>query len=129
MTIRQKLNTEKAAGIVCTMPFIVGFLAFMIIPMCISLYYSFCDYNILQPPTFTGWANFKRMFSDATFYQSLVVTFKFAIISVPLRLIFALIVALLLFKSTKMTGVYRALYYLPSIIGGSVAVAVMWKQQ
>ena len=52
MTIRQKLNTEKAAGIVCTMPFIVGFLAFMIIPMCISLYYSFCDYNILQPPTF-----------------------------------------------------------------------------
>ena len=69
MTIRQKLNTEKAAGIVCTMPFIVGFLAFMIIPMCISLYYSFCDYNILQPPTFTGWANFKRMFSDATFYQ------------------------------------------------------------
>ena len=74
MTIRQKLNTEKAAGIVCTMPFIVGFLAFMIIPMCISLYYSFCDYNILQPPTFTGWANFKRMFSDATFYQSLVVT-------------------------------------------------------
>ena len=128
MTIRQKLNTEKAAGIVCTMPFIVGFLAFMIIPMCISLYYSFCDYNILQPPTFTGWANFKRMFSDATFYQSLVVTFKFAIISVPLRLIFALIVALLLFKSTKMTGVYRALYYLPSIIGGSVAVAILWKR-
>ena len=68
------------------------------------------------------------MFSDATFYQSLVVTFKFAIISVPLRLIFALIVALLLFKSTKMTGVYRALYYLPSIIGGSVAVAILWKR-
>ena len=101
MTIRQKLNTEKAAGIVCTMPFIVGFLAFMIIPMCISLYYSFCDYNILQPPTFTGWANFKRMFSDATFYQSLVVTFKFAIISVPLRLIFGLVNKLLMVFGMK----------------------------
>lgn len=128
LTIRQKLNTEKAAGIVCTMPFIIGFLAFMIIPMCISLYYSFCDYNILTPPVFTGLKNFKRMFTDEVFYQTLAVTFKFALISVPLRLVFALIIALLLFKNTKMTGVYRALYYLPSIIGGSVAVAILWKR-
>ena len=68
------------------------------------------------------------MIADETFYQALVVTFKFALISVPLRLVFALIVALLLFKSTKMTGIYRALYYLPSIIGGSVAVAILWKR-
>ncbi len=128
MTLRQKLNTEKAAGVVCTMPFIIGFLMFMIVPMCISLYYAFCDYNILSPPVFTGLKNFKRMFTDATFYQSLKVTFKFALISVPMRLVFALAVALLLFKSTKMTGVYRALYYLPSIIGGSVAVAILWKR-
>lgn len=127
-TIHQKLNTEKAAGIVCTMPFIIGFLAFMIIPMCISLYYSFCDYDILTPPVFTGLKNFKRMFADEVFYQTLLVTFKFALISVPLRLVFALLIALLLFKSTKMTGVYRALYYLPSIIGGSVAVAILWKR-
>ncbi len=128
LTLRQKLNTEKAAGIVCTLPFIIGFFAFMIVPMCISLYYSFCDYNILTPPVFTGLKNFKRMIADETFYQTLVVTFKFAIISVPLRLVFALIVALLLFKSTKMTGIYRSLYYLPSIIGGSVAVAILWKR-
>jgi multiple sugar transport system permease protein len=100
----------------------------MIVPMCISLYYSFCDYDILNPPVFTGLKNFKRMFSDEVFYKSLAVTFKFAIISVPLRLVFALIVALLLLKNTKMTGVYRALYYLPSIIGGSVAVAILWKR-
>lgn len=68
------------------------------------------------------------MVTDATFFKALSVTFKFAFISVPLRLIFALIVALLLYKSTKMTGVYRALYYLPSIIGGSVAVAILWKR-
>lgn len=128
LTLRQKLNTEKAAGIVCTLPFTIGFLMFMIVPMCISLYYSFCDYNILSKPVFTGLNNFKRMFTDDVFYQTLAVTFKFAFISVPMRLIFALIVALLLFKNTKMTGVYRALYYLPSIIGGSVAVAILWKR-
>ena len=100
----------------------------MIVPMCISLYYSFCDYNILTPPVFTGLKNFKRMIEDSVFYQTLFVTFKFAIISVPLRLVFALIVAMLLFKSTKMTGIYRAMYYLPSIIGGSVAVAILWKR-
>lgn len=127
-SLRQRLNTESAAGIVCTMPFIIGFLMFMIVPMCISLYYSFCDYNILTPPVFTGLKNFKRMFADETFYQTLKVTFKFALISVPARLVFALIVALLLFKNTKMTGIYRALYYLPSIIGGSVAVAILWKR-
>lgn len=128
MTIRQKLNTEKAAGIVCTMPFIVGFLAFMIIPMCIRCTIPSALQHFTAPYIYRHGRHFKRMFSDATFYQSLVVTFKFAIISVPLRLIFALIVALLLFKSTKMTGVYRALYYLPSIIGGSVAVAILWKR-
>ena len=128
LTLRQKLNTEKAAGIICTMPFLIGFLAFMIIPMCISLYYSFCDYNILTPPVFTGMKNFQRMFTDEVFYQTLAVTFKFAFISVPMRLVFALIIALLLFKSTKMTGLDRALYYLPSIIGGSVAVAILWKR-
>ncbi len=122
------INTEKGAGIICTLPFTVGFLMFMIVPMCISLYYSFCDYNILTPPVFTGLKNFQRMFADETFYQTLVVTFKFALISVPLRLIFALLVAMLLFRSTKMTGIYRALYYLPSIIGGSVAVAILWKR-
>lgn len=128
LTLRQKLNTEGAAGILCTLPFTIGFFVFMLIPMCISLYYSFCDYNILSAPVFSGLNNFKRMFNDEVFFKTLGVTFKFAIISVPMRLVFALIVALLLFKNTKMTGIYRALYYLPSIIGGSVAVAILWKQ-
>lgn len=127
-TIRQRLNTESAAGVICTLPFSIGFLVFLIVPMCISLYYAFCDYNIYSPPVFTGLKNLQRMMTDATFFKALSVTFKFAFISVPLRLIFALIVALLLYKSTKMTGVYRALYYLPSIIGGSVAVAILWKR-
>ena len=126
--LKKAMNNERTAGIIFTMPFTIGFLLFMIVPMGISLYYSFCRYDILSPPVFTGLQNFKTMFADETFYKSIKVTFFFAFVSVPLRLLFALIVAMLLLKSTKMTGFYRAAYYLPSIIGGSVAVAILWKR-
>ena len=126
--LKKAMNYERTAGIIFTMPFTIGFLLFMIVPMGISLYYSFCSYDILSPPVFTGLQNFKTMFADETFYKSIKVTFFFAFVSVPLRLLFALIVAMLLLKSTKMTGFYRAAYYLPSIIGGSVAVAILWKR-
>lgn len=126
--LKKAMNKESTAGIVFTLPFTIGFLLFMIVPMGISLYYSFCKYDILSPPVFTGLQNFKTMFADETFYKSIKVTFFFAFVSVPLRLIFALLVAMLLLKTTKMTGFYRAAYYLPSIIGGSVAVAILWKR-
>ena len=126
--LKKAMNNERTAGIIFTMPFTIGFLLFMIVTMGISLYYSFCSYDILSPPVFTGLQNFKTMFADETFYKSIKVTFFFAFVSVPLRLLFALIVAMLLLKSTKLTGFYRAAYYLPSIIGGSVAVAILWKR-
>lgn len=126
--LKKAMNNERTAGMIFTMPFTIGSLLFMIVPMGISLYYSFCSYDILSPPVFTGLQNFKTMFADETFYKSIKVTFFFAFVSVPLRLLFALIVAMLLLKSTKLTGFYRAAYYLPSIIGGSVAVAILWKR-
>lgn len=97
MSIRKKLNTESAAGIICTMPFIIGFLLFMIVPMGISLYYSFCNYDILSAPKWCGLDNYIKMFTDdPKFWKSIAVTFYFALVSVPLRLIFALIVAMIL---------------------------------
>ena len=126
--LKKAMNNERTAGMIFTMPFTIGFLLFMIVPMGISLYYSFCSYDILSPPVFTGLQNFKTMFADETFYKSIKVTFFFAFVSVPLRLLFALIVAMLLLKSTKLTGFYRAAYYPPSIIGGSVAGAILWKR-
>lgn len=125
---KKALSKESTAGVIFTLPFTIGFLLFMIVPMGISLYYSFCDYDILSPPEFTGLDNFVKMFQDETFYKTIGVTFYFAFISVPLRLVFALIVAMLLLKNSKMSGFYRAAYYLPSIIGGSVAVAILWKR-
>ena len=128
-SLKKWLNKEEVAGIVCTLPFILGFLFFMIIPMLISLYYSFCNYNILSPPVWVGLANYIKMFTaDATFLKSIGVTFYFALVSVPLRLIFALMIAMILLKSNRMSGFYRAAYYLPSIIGGSVAVSILWKR-
>ena len=110
------------------LPFIVGFLVFLIVPMGISLYYSFCDYDILSPPEFVGLKNYIEMFTqDEVFWHSVKATFYFSLVSVPLRLIFALLVAMILVRPTKATGFYRAAYYLPSIIGGSVAVASLWK--
>ncbi len=126
--IRSFFQQEHVAGYVFAAPFILGFLFFLAIPMVIALYYSFCNYNILSPATFVGLDNYVYMFKDPTFYKTLVVTLEFAVLSVPLKLIFALIVALIVFKGSKLTGFYRAAYYLPSIIGGSVAVSVLWKR-
>ena len=129
LTFKQFMGKESVAGVVFCSPFIIGFLMFMIVPMGISLYYSFCDYNILTSAVFSWAKNYIKMFTDDEVWRkSIQVTFYFALVSVPLRLIFALIVAMLLLKTTKATGFYRAAYYLPSIIGGSVAVAVLWKR-
>lgn len=129
LTLKQIINNESVAGVICTLPFTIGFFVFLIVPMFISLYYSFCDYNILSPPTWTGLDNYIKIFTnDMKFYKSIAVTFYFAFVSVPLRLIFALIVAMMLLKTTKMTPYLRAAYYLPSIIGGSVAVSILWKR-
>ena len=68
-TIRSLFNREDTAGIMFTLPFTLGFLFFMIVPMGISLYYSFCKYNILSPPVFTGLDNFKNMIADGTLLQ------------------------------------------------------------
>lgn len=125
---RPRLDAETKAGLAFTSPFIIGFLLFMIVPMRISLYYSLCDYNILSAPVFVGLKNYIKMFSDEVFFKTIGVTFFYALISVPLRLAFALLVAMLLLNSSRLTAFYRAAYYLPSIIGGSVAVSILWKR-
>lgn len=123
------LNSENIAGYVFISPFIIGFLTFLAIPMFMSLIFSFTDYNILQFPKFVGFKNYITMLTgDAKFWQVFGVTFYYVIFSVPLRLIMALAIAMLLVKNTRMTGFYRAVLYLPSIIGSSVAVAILWRR-
>jgi len=123
------LDNDNVIGYIFISPFVVGFLAFTLIPILASLYYSFTDFDLLSTPKFIGLANYIQMFTaDDKFLKSLRITFFFVFISVPLRLIFALFVAMLFTVKTKAVGIYRAVYYIPSIFGGSVAIAVLWKR-
>lgn len=123
------LNRDGVAGYVFILPFIIGLFAFTIIPIVMSLILSFTRYDILSSPKFIGLENYIRMFTqDPTFWKSFRVTLFYAVVSVPLKLAMALLVAILFYRGTKLTAVYRAVYYLPSILGSSVAVAVLWKR-
>ena len=128
-TIGQIMNRKEVAGYVFILPFLIGFLGFIVLPMLVSFGFSFTRYNILKTPAFIGLENYITMFTDdATFWKSFGATLYYVVFSVPLRLIMALMIAMLLVKSTKLSGFYRAVYYLPSIIGSSVAVAILWKR-
>lgn len=123
------LNRDNVAGYVFILPFIIGLLVFTLIPFFTSLYLSFTEYNILSPAKWIGLDNYKEMFfEDPLFWTSFKVTFKFAFIQVPIKLAVSLLVALILAKATRLTGFYRSAFYIPSLMGGSVAIALLWKQ-
>ncbi|WZL80859.1 sugar ABC transporter permease [Vallitaleaceae bacterium 9-2] len=123
------MDKDNTVGYVFILPWLIGFFAFTFIPVIASLVLSFTKYDLLSPPTFIGLKNYITMFTgDALFIKSVKITFTFVAISVPLRLIFALLLAMVFNKPTKLTGFYRAVYYIPSIVGGSVAIAVMWSR-
>lgn len=127
--MKQKKRKANLLGYCLIGPWLIGFMVMFLIPMCISLYYSFTDYNLLSEPNFIGIQNYVRMFTDdPDFWQALKVTFLYVVILVPCRLAFALLVALLLNSKRRGGGLYRTLYYIPSIIGGSIAVSIVWKQ-
>lgn len=110
-------------------PWIVGLLAFTVIPVAASLYLSFTDYDMFADPEWIGAENYKDIFTnDGQFIASLIVTFKYVLIGVPLELIFALGLALMLHKGLAGLRVYRAVYYVPSLLGGSVAVSLLWRE-
>src|SRR5690606_9709924 len=96
--------------------------------MLASLYLSMTDYNLIQTPSFIGLDNYARMLDDARLHQSLRVTFTYVVVGVPLQLAFALAIALLLDKGMRGLPIYRSIFYLPSMLGGSVAIALLWRQ-
>ncbi len=123
------MRKDNFAGYLMISPWLIAFFAFTLIPIVVSFYLAFTDYDILSPPTWVGTENFVRMFtSDPRFIRSVKATFKYVFLAVPLRLTFALFVAMLLNTKRHGVGGYRAAYYAPSIVGGSVAVAVMWRE-
>ena len=123
------INNRNTVGYVFAFPFIFGFICFSFVPIITSFYYSFTDYSMgSKSITYVGFKNFLNLFSDDVFMKSLGITLKYVLLSVPLKLAFALMVAFVLTRKSKMVTLYRSLYYVPSLVGGSVAVALVWKQ-
>ena len=118
---------DKYLGYLYIAPWLAGFLILTLYPFVVSLIYSFTDYDMFHI-SFTGLANYKNIFTqDKTFLSSLLKTLLYTGISVPLKLCSALLVALMLNKLRRCRGIYYTVFYLPSILGSSVALAVLWK--
>lgn len=123
-----KKNGKKWVGFYYIMPWLLGFGVFQLYPFIASLCYSFTNYTLLNSPEFVGWDNYITLFKiDKQFLQTIKITGLYALMSVPLKLAFALFIACILNAKVKGIGIYRSLYYLPSILGGSVAVSVLWR--
>jgi multiple sugar transport system permease protein len=123
------IGIRLVVGYVFILPWLVGFLVFQVAPMMASLYLSFTSYKIVSRPVWIGLENFVRMFTDdERFSKSMQVTLLYVAAAVPLKIIVALTVAVLLDRDTSASGLYRSLFYLPSLIGGSIVVAVLWRE-
>lgn len=123
------MNKNETVGYIFAFPFIFGFICFSLIPIITSFYYAFTDYSMgSKTVEVVGLKNFQTLISDEIFVKSLGITLKYVLISVPMKLVFALFVAFLLTRKTKLQVLYRSLYYVPSLVGGSIAVSLVWKQ-
>lgn len=122
------MKRQRLLGLAYLAPYIIGLLVFTAIPFLGSLALSFTDYNLMSPPKFTGLENYIELFtSDRTFRRSLWVTLIYVFLTVPLKLIFALFVAYVLNYKLRFINFFRTAFYVPSILGGSIAIAVLWR--
>ncbi|GIV78984.1 sugar ABC transporter permease [Litorilinea aerophila] len=124
---RLGVRAEAATGYTLITPWLLGFLIWTAFPILASLYLSFTEYNVLQPPQWVGLENYGRIFSrDIDFWPALRITVLYAFLSVPLGVAGSLLVAILLSTNIRGLGIYRTIYYLPSIVP-AVATALLWR--
>jgi multiple sugar transport system permease protein len=119
---------DNRAAALFLLPWFLGLVLITGGPVLMSLGLSFTDYNLIQPPEFNGLENVRRMLADERLHGALGVTFRYVAVSVPLQLAAALALALLLDRGLRGLAFYRSAFYLPSLLGSSVAIAVLWRQ-
>ncbi|MGK3954477.1 carbohydrate ABC transporter permease [Microbacterium sp. I2] len=125
---RSRQRRETLSGFGFLIPWLIGFFGLTLIPMVYSLYLSFTSYNIFSPPKWIGLDNYIRMFTtDPAFMQSAQITLIYVLVGTPITLAAALIVAMLLNFRDRGAGFFRSAFYAPSLIGGSVSVAIVWR--
>ncbi len=120
--------TDNKSAFLFLLPWLVGLLVITIGPMIASLYLSFTDYNLLSPPDWIGIKNYVHMMSDPRLLNSIRVTLTYVIVSTPLQLGLALAIAVVLNRGMRGLAFYRSVFYLPSLMGSSVAIALLWRQ-
>ena len=125
---RKEDGRDNKAAYLFLIPWFIGLAVITIGPMIASLYLSFTNYNLLQAPQWIGIDNYVQMLGDARLQKSIQVTLIYVFVGVPVQLIFALAIALLLDRGMRGLPIYRSVFYLPSMIGGSVAIALLWRQ-
>ncbi|MEF3302108.1 carbohydrate ABC transporter permease [Paenibacillus sp. GYB003] len=119
---------EPLWGYAFISPWLIGFFLLTVGPLSQSFYLSLTQYNMLELPEWVGLANYREIVTDDDeFWKALQVTLTYVALSVPLKLMFALLVALLLFRAIRGMSLFRAVFYLPSLIGGSVALSAIWR--
>jgi multiple sugar transport system permease protein len=129
IALRRGVTKKHLEAYLFLAPWFVGLLVLTAGPLVASLYLSFTSYDMLQAPVWIGIQNYVQLFtSDKRYLHALQVTFIYVFVGVPLNLAFALLVALLLKQKVRALGLFRGIYYLPSLLGASVAVAVVWRQ-
>ena len=119
---------ENKAAYLFLLPWLLGLAVITVGPMLASLFLSFTKYNLLSDPKFRGLDNYARMLEDPRLAKSLEVTFVYVFVSVPLQLALALLLALILDRGMRGLAFYRSIFYLPSLLGSSVAIAILWQQ-
>jgi oligogalacturonide transport system permease protein len=125
---RRGMKGQRLLGLGYLTPYIAGLLVFTAVPFLASLYLSFTSYDLMNSPRWSGIANYVRLFTrDRTFLKSLNVTLLYVFLTVPLKLAFALFIAAILNYKLKFINVFRTAFYVPSILGGSIAIAVLWR--
>ncbi|MFD0981894.1 carbohydrate ABC transporter permease [Tropicimonas aquimaris] len=119
---------SKYLGLWYVAPYVIGLLLFTAFPFVASFFLSFTDYDLLSRPEWVGTKNYEKLFTrDRTFDKSLKVTLIYVFTTVPLKLTFALFIAVVLNYRLKAINLFRTAYYVPSILGGSIAIAVLWR--
>ncbi|MFT4029067.1 MAG: sugar ABC transporter permease [Protaetiibacter sp.] len=118
---------EGVAGYAFLLPWLLGFLLLTAGPMLASAYLAFTDYNLFRAPQWVGLDNFERMLGDDNYHQAWRVTLLYVLVGAPLKLAAALAVAVLLNRVTRTRSFYSSAFYLPSLVGASVSIAIVWK--
>jgi multiple sugar transport system permease protein len=124
----RRRRRDSAAAYAFLAPWLIGLVAITIGPMIASLYLAFTKYDLLTPARWVGLQNFRDMFDDPRFRTSAEVTTKYVLITVPLVIVAALAIAMFLNRAMRFLAVYRVLFYIPSLLGSSVAIAILWRQ-